>query len=422
MREYDVIIAGGGAAGLMAAGVAARAGHRVLVAEKMEKPARKVRITGKGRCNLTNMRSAQDFLAKVRANATFFAPAFRAFDNHATVAFFEALGVPLEVERGERVFPRSGRAWDIADALVEWARSGGAEIACHTSVQSITARQGQIDTVTLVDHEGRSHTHTPRYVIIATGGLSYPATGSTGDGYLMAHDLGHTIEPVRPSLVPLECDAAELAPLIGLQLRNVSARLFIDGRSCAEEFGEMEFTSRGLEGAIVLRLSRKAVDGLIAGADVAIVIDLKPALTTEQVTNRLDREAAQLDRHAPLSDLLRKIMPRQLIKPLCRQLPISPKTATCNLTPRDKESLVRALKQFTLAITDYRPFEEAIVTAGGVRVGEIDPQTLQSRHVEGLYFAGEVLDLDADTGGFNLQIAFSTGHLAGHLLGRSAPK
>lgn len=415
MEQYDVIIAGAGAAGLMAAGVAARAGHRVLVAEKMEKPARKVRITGKGRCNLTNMRSEADFLAKVRANAAFFTPAFRDFDNRAAVAFFERLGVPLTTERGERVFPTSGRAWDIADALVAWAREGGAEIACHTTVRSIDARDGRIASASVADAAGNERTIPAQYAIITTGGLSYPATGSTGDGYLLAHSLGHAIVPVRPSLVPLECDLPDIEALDGLQLRNVSARLVIDGKTRCEEFGEMDFSSRGLGGAIILRLSRQAVDGLIEGRDVRIAVDLKPALSPEQVSDRLAREAEALDRRAQLSDLLRKLLPRPLIKPVCRALPISAKLPVGRLTPRDTDSLVRTIKSFGLPVADYRPFEEAIVTAGGVDVHDIDPDTLQSRLVRGLYFAGEVLDLDADTGGFNLQIAFSTGHLAGRL-------
>lgn len=399
----------------MAAGVAAGAGLRVLVCEKMEKPQRKVRITGKGRCNLTNMRSEADFLTKVRASADFFGPSLAHFSNRDTVAFFEGLGVPLTVERGERVFPTSGRAWDIAEAHIRWSKTQGARIECGACVQEVHTRNGRIVGITLTTPGGATERIETSRVVLATGGASYPATGSTGDGYLLAHQLGHTIEEIRPSLTPLETTLPFAEGVKGLQLKNISAQLMIHETVVQQEFGEMEFTPF-VSGAITLRMSRRAVDALIDGQTVAIDIDLKPALTSGQLVNRLLREAKQLTPQTPLTQLLRKLLPAPLIQPLVKQMQLREKQPVGGLKESDLHTMAGHLKAFRVPICDYRPFEEAIVTAGGVSTKEVDPQTLRSRLVEGLYFAGELLDVDADTGGYNLQIAYSTGHLAGQLL------
>ncbi len=398
----------------MAAGVAASSGKSVLLCERMEKPQRKVRITGKGRCNLTNTRSEADFLAKVRAGAEFFTPAFRAFNNEETVRFFEQIGVPLNVERGERVFPASGRAWDIADAHIRWCETQGVRIQCHTRVQGILTADGKIRSVIVEAQGGAKEEIACEKLILATGGASYPATGSSGDGYNLSHRLGHEIEPVRPSLTPLET-SADVRSLQGLSLRNVALQVLIHGKPEAEEFGELEFSATGITGPIVLRVSRLAVDALIDGRRVEALIDLKPALSPEKLLARLGREIEVLGPKATARQLGGKLLPSALAPILLRGAGIEPDSSLSQLTAGQQEVFVKMLKHFRLPISDYRPFPEAIVTAGGVDTREVDPQTLQSKLVRGLYFAGELLDIDADTGGYNLQIAYSTGHLAGEL-------
>lgn len=414
VRYFDVIVAGGGAAGVMAAGVAASQGKNVLLCERMEKPQRKVRITGKGRCNLTNMRSEADFLAKVRAGADFFAPAFRAFDNRQTVRFFEQIGVPLTTERGERVFPASGRAWDIADAHIRWAQQQGVRIECHSRVLAVQTQAGKVRSVIIEGRGGAREEIACQAVVLCTGGASYPATGSSGDGYQLAYRLGHAIESIRPSLTPLET-SEDTRSLRGLSLRNIQAQLLVDSQSAAEEFGELEFTHEGLGGPVILRLSRRAVDALIDGHRVGLEIDLKPALSPEQLEARIARETEALGAQATARTLAGKLLPAALA-PIClRKADIDPETPLNRLEHQERQAFIRQLKAFRLPISDYRPFPEAIVTAGGVDTAQIDPQTLQSKLVKGLYFAGELLDIDADTGGYNLQIAYSTGHLAGEL-------
>lgn len=405
---YDLVVVGGGPAGLMAAGTAACEGGRVLLLEKMEKPARKLRITGKGRCNVTNDRPAGEFLAKVRQGASFFESAFRAFDNRAAIRFIESLGVPLVCERGGRYFPASGRAWDVADALVSWAVRCGVEIRCHAAVVSLRLDGGRVAGVKLVGGE----TVAARAVLLATGGVSYPATGSTGDGHQMAFDAGHRIEPLRPALVPLEVEVP--AGLKGLALRNVALTLRVDGKVVEERFGEMEFTTEGvMGGAIVLQVSRTAVDALADGRRVQAVVDLKPALDEAKLRNRILRETAELGAGAQLRMLMQKLLPAQLRKAIASAAGLALSRPLGGLTAAEVSRLIAVLKGWSFPVRDYRPFTEAIVTAGGVDLSEVDPLTLESSKVRGLYFAGELLDIDADTGGYNIQIALSTGYLAG---------
>ncbi len=413
---YDVIIIGAGAAGMMAAGVAAREGRRVLVIEKMEKAGRKVRITGKGRCNVTNSKPREEFLAHVRANAEFLEPSFRSFDNRAVPSFFRKLGVKLVEERGDRLYPESGKAWDIADALADWAKDeGDSEIVFNTRVTDIIVTAGKVRGVRIETKKGYPRNVEAANVIIATGGVSYPSTGSTGDGYMFAHTLGHRIEEVRPALVPLESSLPVVKELTGVHLKNVSVKLLVDGEVAQEEFGEMDFTGRGLDGAVILRVSRTAVDALIEERKVEIVIDLKSALTEEVLLARIEREIAELPEDGTFGELMRKLLPRPMVPPFADMLGIKLRTYVSRLTDEEETALVGLLKEWRLPVADYRPFEEAVVTAGGVSVDDVDPQTLQSRLVQGLYFAGEVLDIDGDTGGYNIQIALSTGHLAGRL-------
>lgn len=412
---YDAVVIGAGAAGMMAAGVAAKNGLQVLLIEKMEKVGRKVRISGKGRCNITNMCAPDEFLSKIRVNRDFFEPAFRSFDNRRTCIFFERMGVKTVVEQGERVFPKSGKAWDVADALLYWCRDNNVEIMLNTAVEDIVTVAGKVYAVAYRNKRGFRRQVETRNVILATGGAAYPSTGSTGDGYDFAHRLGHTIIPIRPSLVPLESTMPDIDLLWGLQLRNINAELVVNGKVTASEFGEMDFDQRRLEGAVVLRLSRDAVDALTDGKSVALKLDLKPALTPEILQARIERETADLPEDAFWGELLRKLMPRQLVGYVANRLNIPPKTYLNKITKENTDALIDLLKCFIVPISGYRPFAEAVVTAGGVDCAEVNPQTMQSRLVEGLYLTGELLDIDGNTGGYNLQIAFSTGFLAGQL-------
>ena len=293
-QPFDVIVIGAGAAGMMAAGTAARSGRRVLLIEKMEKSGRKVRITGKGRCNVTNARPAEEFADQVRTNAEFFKVAFSEFNNRAAIKFFERAGVKLDIERGDRVFPQSGKAWDIANALLEFCVENGVKIIYNTRVTEILTLGDRVFGVKYINRRGFERKEECAQVILATGGVSYPATGSTGDGYAFAADLGHTIEPLRPSLTPLLSSHAQMRYLDKVLLRNVRATLYVDNEPVREEFGEIGFSDRGIEGAVALRMSRDAVDALIEEKRVKLVLDLKPALTEEVLHERIAREIAEL--------------------------------------------------------------------------------------------------------------------------------
>lgn len=412
---YDVIVVGAGAAGMMAAATAAKNGRRVLLMEKMEKAGRKIRISGKGRCNLTNARPPEEFREAIRTNADFFDVAFAEFNNKATIRLFERLGVKLDIERGQRVFPHSGKAWDIANALMDYCVESGVEVMYDTRVSDVLAIDGEVYGVRYFNKRGFERKEEAPNVIIATGGVSYPATGSTGDGYIFADRLGHTIEAVRPSLTPLRTSHPQRKYLDGLLLKNVAARLYVDNELVREEFGEIGFSERGIEGAIALRMSRDAVDALIDERKVKIVLDMKPALTEEMLTERIRREIADMQPEEFFAELLRRLVPKQMVIPLAHELDVHSKNYIRKVTDAEIARLVKVLKGMTFPIVDYAPFEYAVVTAGGVRCDEVNRYTMQSNKVSGLYFAGEVLDIDANTGGYNMQIAFSTGRLAGQL-------
>ena len=412
---YDVIVVGAGAAGMMAAATAAKNGRRVLLMEKMEKAGRKIRISGKGRCNLTNARPPEEFREAIRTNADFFDVAFAEFNNKATIRLFERLGVKLDIERGQRVFPHSGKAWDIANALMDYCVESGVEVMYDTHVSDVLAIDGKVYGVRYFNKRGFERKEEAPNVIIATGGVSYPATGSTGDGYIFADRLGHTIEAVRPSLTPLRTSHPQRKYLDGLLLKNVAARLYVDNELVREEFGEIGFSERGIEGAIALRMSRDAVDALIDERKVKIVLDMKTDLTEEMLTERIRREIADMQPEEFFAELLRRLVPKQMVIPLAHELDVHSKNYIRKVTDAEIARLVKVLKGMTFPIVDYAPFEYAIVTAGGVRCDEVNRYTMQSNKVSGLYFAGEVLDIDANTGGYNMQIAFSTGRLAGQL-------
>jgi predicted Rossmann fold flavoprotein len=420
---YHVIVVGGGAAGLMAAGQAAGLGAQTLLLEKMHRPGRKLRITGKGRCNLTNDAPLAEFMAHFGSNGRFLRQAFSQFFVSDLVSFWAERGVRTVTERGGRVFPASGQAQDVVDALVKWVNERGVETRTRSAVQQLLVEGGRVSGVSVSRAPSRrenisagqrsgSRVYRADAVIVATGGASYPATGSTGDGYPLAQAVGHTVVPIRPALVPLETAGDIASRLQGLSLRNVSVRVWGNGEKLGEALGEMLFAHFGLSGPIILTLSRQVVDALRIGQRVTLSIDLKPALDERKLDARLLRD---LDAHGKrqFRTLLKGLLPQKLI-PVCVDLTgISPYKAGHQITAKERGRLRAWLKDFRLQVTGYRPFTEAIITAGGVDTREIDGRTMASRLVEGLYFAGEVLDVDADTGGYNLQAAFSTGWVAG---------
>lgn len=420
--KHQVIVIGGGPAGLMAAGQAAAAGAEVLLLEKMVDPGRKLRITGKGRCNLTNITSLEEFLPHFGSNGKFLRYSFSRFFNDDLLVFFDNLGVETVLERGERVYPISNDAQEVVEALTNWILKLGVSLRTQSKVDRIMIEDGQVVGVVLAksssdstrnsDDQASRHNYFADSVILATGGASYPGTGSTGDGYHMAKAAGHTIIPIRPALVPLETTGDTAPRLQGLSLRNVTARILIDGKKSAEAFGEMLFTHFGLSGPIILTLSKVAVDALRDRKEVHLSIDLKPALETTKLDARLQRDLNAQGKKQYRS-ILKGLLPQKLI-PVCVQATgISPEKPAHQITSQERKVLLSWLKDFRFEICGHRSFSQAIITAGGVHTREVDPRSMASRKVAGLYFAGEVLDIDADTGGYNLQAAFSTGWLAG---------
>lgn len=402
--DNPIIVIGAGAAGLMAATTAAMYGKKVLVLEKMPRPARKIMITGKGRCNLTNNTDLNGLIANTCRNARFLYSAFSRFGAEDTISFFERAGVPLKTERGNRVFPVSDKSVDIVDALVNSAKKSGVKIL-NKEVEDILTKNGAVSGVKCSDG-----TVIPcESLLIATGGKSYPTTGSTGDGYTFAEKLGHTVTELRPSLVPMEVYEGFPEQLSGLSLKNVSLTIQNGGKICFKEQGEMLFTHFGISGPLVLSASA-SIEKLFD--DCKAFIDLKPALSEEQLDKRLLRDFEDL-KNKELGNSLDSLLPKKLILPVIASAGIPPKTRVNALTKEQRLSLVKTLKALPLTVTALRSFNEAVITRGGVSVKEIDPKTMASKIVEGLFFAGEVIDVDAFTGGFNLQIAFSTGYLAG---------
>lgn len=407
MDQSDIIVVGAGAAGLMAAGHAARAGARVLVLEKMDYPARKLGITGKGRCNLTNTAGNAECLKRFGNGAGFLRPSIEAFDNRSLMDLFCDIGIELVAERGGRVFPARLRAPQVAKRLRAWCEAAGARIECGCRVRDIIHERGRVIGV-----HCRQRSFHARAVIVATGGASYPLTGSTGDGYRLAEALGHSIVPVRPALVGLTTREARACRAAGLIVRNINATLFVNGRKRAGEFGELQLTRYGLGGPVILTLSGMAVDALLMRKKVQVAIDLKPALSREKLEARLKRDIGCRGAEN-LGSMLRGLLPRELIAVCCTQAGLKPGSPVAVLKEHDCKRLLNWLKDFKHTVTGHRPLEEAIITAGGVSTREVDPRSMQSQIIGGLYFAGEVLDLQADTGGFNLQAAFSTGRTSG---------
>jgi len=402
-EEKRVIVVGGGASGLMAAGTAAGRGQRVTVLERNRKVGRKLRIAGKGRCNITNDTDIDDLLEHIPGNPKFLRTAFYRFGPRDAIAFFNDLGLPTKTERGGRVFPVSDDAEDVVTALLKFCRKSGVQFRNETPVKRVLSGAGRVSGV--LTESGDAVLGDA--VILAAGGASYPATGSQGDGYRMAAELGHTIVPIRPSLVPLETEETWPAEAQGLSLRNVAlTALSPGGKKLYSELGELLFTHFGISGPLVLSASRHAEPG------GKLVIDLKPGLTEEQLDARILRDFEKFHRRE-FGNALGDLLPSSLIPIIVRLSHIGMDTFVHNVTREQRQDLVRLLKNLILTVKKARPFSEAVTTAGGVSVKEIDPRTLESKIIPGLYFTGEVIDVDAYTGGYNLQIAWSTGHLAG---------
>ena len=408
----DLIVVGGGAAGMMAAGRAAELGLSVCLVEKNERLGRKLAITGKGRCNITNNCTVQELVASVPSNGRFLYGAVSAFTPQDTMAFFENLGVPVKTERGNRVFPVSDRALDVAQALEGWLRRNGCRVV-RGEADSLLLEGEAAEGVRMKDssvlHGGA--------VLVACGGVSYPGTGSTGDGFRLAEQAGHTVTPLRPSLVPLIAGEEDCAELMGLSLRNIGLSVW-DRKKKKEiysDFGELLFTHFGLSGPVILSASshiREMEPGRYEAR-----IDLKPALTPEQLDARLRRDFGE-NKNRDFANSLGALLPRKLIPVAVRRSGI-PGTLKCNAITREMRwDFLRLLKCFPFTVEGFRPIAEAIVTSGGVSVKELQPKTMESKLVRNLYFAGEVIDVDAYTGGFNLQIAFSTGRAAAEAAAR----
>ena len=402
---------------MMAAGQASLSGAQVILIEKMERPGRKLAITGKGRCNLTNTTELSEFLTHFGRNSRFLRGAFHRFFVPELLEFFKQLGIPTVTERGGRIFPVRNDANEIVTALVNWANSTGVIIRPNTRANQLVLTENRISGVIVRNPNSTTEKINADAVIIATGGASYPGTGSTGDGYRLAKSAGHSITPIRPALVPLVTVGNLATRLQGLSLKNVGIKVFADSRKIADEFGEMLFTHFGLSGPVILTVSKLVVDALNAKQKVRISVDLKPALDDQKLDLRLQRDFAQHGK-MQFKSVLKEFLPQKLI-PVCLDLIKIPPEKTCNqITTAERRRLRLWLKNFNFDISGHRGFGEAIITAGGVALNEVDSQTLQSKIVQGLYFAGEILDLDADTGGYNLQAAFSTGWLAGQSAGR----
>ena len=366
-------------------------------------------ITGKGRCNVTSADEIPDIIKNIVGNGRFLNSSLRAFDNADVMAFFEGLGVPLKTERGNRVFPESDRALDVVDAIVRHLHDQKVEIRTNAAVTELIIEDGRVCGVRLADGTRIE----AAAVILATGGASYPATGSTGDGYALARAAGHTVTEIFPALVPLVTSDEWVKDVQGLSLRNVRATLYHAGKKEQDFFGEMLFTHFGVTGPIILQLSRRVSELLATGArDLELRLNLKPALTHEKLRERVERDFAEYERKQ-LRNAMIDLLPKRLIEPVLNAAELSSERFAQQISSKERERLVQTLQALPLTVTGTRPITEAIVTAGGVATREIDPRTMASKIVKHLYFVGELVDVDAYTGGYNLQAAFSMGHAAG---------
>ena len=403
----NVIVVGGGAAGMMAAVFAARNGQNVQLLEKNEKLGKKLFITGKGRCNITNAADIEDLFTAVTSNPKFLYSGFYSFTNQQVIDFFEELGVKTKIERGERVFPVSDHSSDVIAAFSRELKLLGVSVSLHTEVRELLCEQDKVCGVLLTNGKKMK----ADAVIVATGGISYPSTGSTGDGYRFAKETGHRVTELLPSLVPMEVRQWYAKELQGLSLRNIEICITDGKKKLYEEFGEMLFTHYGVTGPVILSAS-SVVGKTLRKKELTLHIDLKPALSEEQLDKRILREF-DANHNKQYKNSIDSLFPAKL-KPIMIELSgIEPEKKVNEITKEERQRLVHLIKDFTMTLTGLRSYNEAIITKGGVSVKEIDPGTMESKKMKGLYFAGEVLDLDAMTGGYNLQIAWSTGYLAG---------
>ena len=418
-----IIVIGGGPAGMFAAIAAAETGSQVILLEKNEKLGKKLFITGKGRCNITNAGDMDNLFANVMTNAKFLYSAFYSYDNQRVIDFFERNGLRTKTERGNRVFPVSDHSSDVIATLQKVLKEKKVKVMLHTQVQSLLmessgedAPENIVTGVKLTD----GTTMPADAVIIATGGFSYQTTGSTGDGYRFAKEAGHTVTDIRPSLVPFLAKEDYVRQMQGLSLKNVEVRILNEKKLLYQEFGEMLFTHFGVSGPLLLSASAAIKPSLTAG-ELSMFIDLKPALTEEQLDHRLLREFDEA-KNKRFKNSLNRLFPAKLIPVMVARSGIDPEKKVNEVTAKERERLVEAAKSFHVTLTGLRGYNEAIITQGGVDVKEINPATMESKKAQGLYFAGEVLDLDGVTGGFNLQIAWSTGMLAGRSVYSTGPE
>lgn len=403
-----VAVIGGGAAGMLAAIAAAEHGHQVQLFEKNEKLGKKIYITGKGRCNVTNACDTEELFAAVVHNPKFLYSSFYSFTNQDMMELVERNGCPLKTERGGRVFPVSDKSSDVIRALTVCLKNAGVQVRLYEEVDSVETRDGRVSGIRL---KKTGEIVSADAVIVATGGLSYPSTGSTGDGYRFAEKTGHTVIDLSPALVPFETAESVVKDLQGLALKNIQAKILKGKKVLYEEFGEMLFTHFGVSGPVLLSASSYGAAQLKKGP-LTLSLDLKPALSEEQLDARILRDFEE-QKNKQYKNSLSRLLPAKMIPVIVERSGIDPDKKINEITKEERRRIVQAVKDFRLTLTGLRGYKEAIITQGGISVREINPSTMESKLVKGLYFAGEVLDLDAVTGGYNLQIAWSTGHLAG---------
>ncbi len=409
-----VIVIGGGPAGMIATGRAAENGNEVILIEKMNSLGKKLLITGKGRCNITNSIDISEFIENIPGNGNFMYSALYSFTNEDLLKLLKQYGLETKVERGNRVFPVSDKSIDVLETLKKYINKNGVKVKYNTKVDEILVKDNKVVGIRIQKEIIKCDK-----IILATGGKSYPTTGSTGDGYNMSKKIGHTIKELHPSLVPLE--TYEKYDLQGLSIKNADIKLYdkSNNKKIYNDFGEMIFTHYGVSGPTILSsschlLRYKNVDEKLKNKDIKLVIDFKPALSNEKLENRISRDFEEL-KNKMFKNSLDKLLPKKLIPIIIELSNIDENKKVCDISKKEKEVLVNLLKKFELTIKRFRPIEEAIITAGGINIKEINPSTMESKLISGLYFAGEIIDVDAYTGGFNLQIAFSTGYLSGQL-------
>ncbi len=407
MSQKKIVVIGGGAAGLMAAGQATSLNVSVVLFEKMKNPGRKICITGKGRCNITNIAQKHDFIEHFGKTGRFLHQAFSHFFSPELITYFKECGLELVIERGGRVFPANGDANEVLKVMLNWLKQKNVQILNNSTVENLIIKNNILHAIICNGKEFPCDA-----AILTTGGCSYPATGSNGEGFILASQAGHNIIPVRPALVPLETNKFKHSGLNGLNLKNIMIRVYCNGKKKKQLFGEMTFTDFGVSGPIILTLSGFIVDCLQDKQNVMIAIDMKPALDDKKLDARLIRDFSSRNKE-PLESVLRGLLPQQLVLICLGSTGISANKPVHQVSAKERTLIRNWLKNFRLEITGYRSFKEAIVTAGGVDTREINPNTMESKLVKGLYMAGEILDIQGDTGGYNLQAAFSTGWLAG---------